>query len=534
MESCGGADEAGAVVDEAAGAHWEAVRVLARAPSRAVRRSLSSRIGSDVPRHGRGQRAYTAGHDGHGTLAPSLRGHLGREGGGDDGRRSALADGSGSPGQPSAEDSAAGLPPEARLYRGGGADLDLFHPWGLTVEESIELAKRSAGFDWKKLPKKLRVAIDSSPLEGAGRVEDTMNLLSHAARNVLACAATLLDRTVDDIATCAGAPLLTASSIKKALDREWSDPKQKADAVVILVEQLDRLQAWLSEQMPRQAEQPPLAEHLETLRQLRAQDLEPDPSGGGPRIRHGVAEDRRVSVQDKDMRHGRKSKSKRFNGYKRHVAADLDTDLIVACAITPANRPEEEATPQLQADIARLPNRCEIGQLHIDRGYIGSSLVNNVLHRRGEVLCKPWVPRNANRFTKGDFRIDMRRLTITCPAGQVERFEPGSVVEFDPEACDRCSMRSSCTMAAAGSGRTINIAADEQLQQRLRKLVATPTGRQRLRERVAVEHRLAHVGRKQGRRARYTGSRKNLFDLRRAATVVNLETIHRHDIAAAA
>ncbi|MEO7743274.1 MAG: metalloprotease PmbA [Usitatibacter sp.] len=42
-----------------------------------------------------------------------------------------------------AEDSAAGLPPEARLYRGGGGDLDLFHPWGLTVEESIELAKRS-------------------------------------------------------------------------------------------------------------------------------------------------------------------------------------------------------------------------------------------------------------------------------------------------------------------------------------------------------------------------------------------------------
>ena len=42
-----------------------------------------------------------------------------------------------------AEDSAAGLPPEARLYRGRGGDLDLFHPWGLTVEQSIELAKRS-------------------------------------------------------------------------------------------------------------------------------------------------------------------------------------------------------------------------------------------------------------------------------------------------------------------------------------------------------------------------------------------------------
>ena len=71
------------------------------------------------------------------------------------------------------------------------------------------------------------------------------------------------------------------------------------------------------------------------------------------------------------------------------------------------------------------------------------------------------------------------------------------------------------------------MAHDEVLQHRLRKLIATPKGRGRLRERVAVEHRLAHVGRKQGRRARYFGVRKNLFDVRRAASVVNLETIHR-------
>jgi Transposase domain (DUF772)/Transposase DDE domain len=401
------------------------------------------------------------------------------------------------------------------------------------LERTIELARRSKGFDWKKLPKKLRVAMDSSPLEGAGRVEDTINLLAHAARNVVACAAVLLGRTADDIATCAGAPLLIGSSIKKALDREWSDPVQKADAIGVLVEHLDRLEAWLGEQMPRQLDRPPMAEHLETLRLLREQDLEPDPSGGGPRIRRGVAEDRRVSVEDKDMRHGRKSKSKRFNGYKRHIAADLDTGLVVACAMTPANRPEEEAVPQLQADISRLPERCEIEQLHIDRGYIGSALVQDVLRRRGEVLCKPWAARNGGRFTKADFRIDMRKLTIVCPAGQVEHFEPGSVVEFDPEACARCSMRADCTMAAPGTGRTINIAADERLQHRLRKLVATPRGRQRLRERVAVEHHLAHVGRKQGQRARYRGSRKNLFDLRRAAVLVNLETIHRHELAAA-
>jgi hypothetical protein len=82
-------------------------------------------------------------------------------------------------------------------------------------------------------------------------------------------------------------------------------------------------------------------------------------------------------------------------------------------------------------------------------------------------------------------------------------------------------------MASPAAGRTVSIAHDERLQHRLRKLIATPKGRERLRERVAVEHRLAHLGRKQGRRARYLGVRKNLFDVRRAAAVVNLETIHR-------
>src|SRR5688572_10218162 len=40
------------------------------------------------------------------------------------------------------------------------------------LERTVELARRTKEFDWKKVPKTLRVAIDSSPLEGAGRVED--------------------------------------------------------------------------------------------------------------------------------------------------------------------------------------------------------------------------------------------------------------------------------------------------------------------------------------------------------------------------
>jgi len=395
------------------------------------------------------------------------------------------------------------------------------------LERTVEVARKTKGFDAKKLPKSLRIATDSSPLEGAGRVEDTINLLGHAARNVVACVATLLGWDVEEVCTAAGIPVLLGSSVKKGLDCQWDDAAQKDNALQVLVDQLVSLQAWLEESLPEQLGETPLKEVVDVLKQLVEQDLEPDPSGGGrTRVRRGVAKERRVSVEDGEMRHGRKSSSKRFNGYKRHIAADLDGSVIVACAVTPANRPEAEATPELQADIKR--QGFEVSALYIDRGYINSALVDEVLGRGGDVFCKPWMAQNKHgHFTKAQFRLNMRALTITCPAGNVEPMSPGEIVEFESRNCDGCGMRSSCTGRPLGKGRLVRIADDERLQQRLRKRVATPKGRKQLRERVQVEHKLAHIGQRQGRRARYLGVRCNLFDLRRAAAIQNLETTQR-------
>jgi hypothetical protein len=393
------------------------------------------------------------------------------------------------------------------------------------LERTVELARQTKEFDWKKLPKSLRVGIDSAPLEGAGRVEDTLNLLAHAARKVVDCAAELLGWPAERVCREARIPLLLAPSVKAALDLDWSNPAQKASAVKSLVVELENLQDWIAANLAQELKKPPLSEEVATLTQLMDQDLEPDPQGGGKQIREGVAPDRRVSVEDPEMRHGRKSKTKRFNGYKRHIATDLDSGLILSGAITPANRPEEEAAPALAEDIAR--QGFTIGALFIDRGYVNAPLVDDILGQGGEIVCRPWVPRNGQRFSKAAFKVNMRDLTITCPAGETERIQFGSVVEFDPEACNHCELRAQCTAAEQGTGRVVNIAEDERLQQRLRKHLATPRGRSRLRERVHVEHRLAHLVRRQGRRARYRGVRKNLFDLRRAAAIQNLECIQR-------
>jgi hypothetical protein len=372
--------------------------------------------------------------------------------------------------------------------------------------------------------KALRVALDSRPLEGAGKVEDTINLLGHAARAIVRIVSKITDRSPDDICRMAGAPLLLASSIKAGLDIDWSDAKQKALAIEVVERQVSSLQQWVDLHLDDVISEP-LRPYIDAITQVKAQDLEAT-AAGGIQIRQGVAPERRISVEDAEMRHGRKSKSKRFDGYKEHIARDLDHAAIVACAVTPANRPEEEGAPLIAEDIKR--QRLRIVELHIDRAYVNSTLVDSVIAAKGTVFAKPWGQRShlPGLYSKRDFTIDLTSNTIMCPAGQVESFELGDTVEFDPEACGPCPLRSSCTRAASGRGRTVSIALDESRQRTFRKLQSTGAGRGSLRRRTAVEHALAHIAARKGNRARYVGVRKNLFDLRRAAAIQNLESIH--------
>ncbi|WP_080682806.1 SDR family NAD(P)-dependent oxidoreductase [Sorangium cellulosum] len=62
--------------------------------------------------------------------------------------------------------------------------------------------------------------------------------------------------------------------------------------------------------------------------------------------------------------------SMRFGGYKEHLARDLDHPVIVSCAVTPANRPEEEGAAPMAEDVQR--QRPRLVELHIDRAYVNS------------------------------------------------------------------------------------------------------------------------------------------------------------------
>jgi hypothetical protein len=390
------------------------------------------------------------------------------------------------------------------------------------LARSREIASQTGGYDPKKLPKALEVAMDSVPFEGAGRVEDTINLMAHAARKILECSAAELGRPFRELANEAGIPLLLAPSVKAGLDVNWFKPGAHEAALQELCSQIGSLSQWLvDDAIPRVTS--PLLPYIEALVRVQEQDLEA--KKGKMEIREGVAINRRISIEDPQMRHGRKSQSHVINGYKRHVSVEMGTGLIVAAAVTPANQAEHVAAEAMNQDLENQGLRIQ--SLSIDLGYLASPLVEHILKRGGEVICRARpLHRRDGRFSKLDFKVNLRTRTAECPAGEVQRLDLGKTTKFG--GCAQCHLRKQCTQSK--TGRSLHIARDEPLQRRLRRQQDTRLGRHSLRKRVVVEHRQAHLVAKQGHRARYLGVRKNVFDTRRHAAVLNLETIQLAEI----
>ena len=127
---------------------------------------------------------------------------------------------------------------------------------------------------------------------------------------------------------------------------------------------------------------------------------------GVPKLTKGVAKDRRISIEDPDMRHGRKSRSQKIDGYKRHLLKDLDIGVVRAVAVTRANTPEAAATLDLEVDLKR--QQVQLHELHIDRAYLSSHWVKERSEQL-QIFCKAWPVRNSGRFDKNAFVFDARK-----------------------------------------------------------------------------------------------------------------------------
>src|SRR5919197_2378903 len=116
------------------------------------------------------------------------------------------------------------------------------------VERTVELYGQATG---RVAGGKLRAALDASPLWGAGRVEDTINLLGHALRKVVGVLARQqgwgLAEGTGALAEQAGTPQLAASSLKAALDLDWDDPAAPTHALGVVLAAIGPVEALAAE-----------------------------------------------------------------------------------------------------------------------------------------------------------------------------------------------------------------------------------------------------------------------------------------------
>src|SRR5262252_6039814 len=224
------------------------------------------------------------------------------------------------------------------------------------LDRTVAVAEQTGGFGARQL----RAVLDSTPLFGAGRVEDTLHLLGHALRKAVGLVAQALGTSVDVLVEEAGLTLVGHSSLKAALDLNWGEPRAKEQALRLVLEEVDRWTRWLAQHQSLPEPQAPLREVMETLVQIVEQDTEPDPEGGpgGRRLKKQVAPDRRISIEDKAMRHGRKSSAKTFNGFKEHFVLDLDSRVTREVVVRPANEPEYEVVEGGAADLEQGRGCC--------------------------------------------------------------------------------------------------------------------------------------------------------------------------------
>jgi Transposase DDE domain/Transposase domain (DUF772) len=385
------------------------------------------------------------------------------------------------------------------------------------LDRTVAVAEKTGGFGARQL----RAVLDSTPLFGASRVEDTLNLLGHALRKAVGLAAQGLDTSAEAVAEDAGLTLLGHSSLKAALDLDWGEPSARSRALGLVLEEVARWQHWLAQQHALATQAPPIKEVMETIAQIITQDTEPDPDGepGGRRIKQHIAVDRRISIEDKDIRHGRQSSAKTFNGFKEHFAVDLDSKVTREVVVRPANEPEHAVVELLAEELEKAPGLL---QLDVDLGYMASPRIARWAEQGVYSIARPW-PQIGPLFTKHDFTLDFARMQVTCPGGPRVPMVPGRHAQFPAAVCDACALRAQCTKATPGQGRSLSIREDEQFQQKLRAKMKTQRGRASLRKRSAVEHAISHQLAHQGRRARYKGLRRNQFDGRRHAAVSNLQ-----------
>lgn len=413
-----------------------------------------------------------------------------------------------------------------QLFR---AKLILNDAYQKLFEASIE-ACRSAGLLKQK---KLEVAIDTTPVFGRGAVKDTFNLISDQIRRVLGEVSDLKGHELELLFLENGLSRHDGSrSFKGQVEIDWSDPGEKralvgqlvADAKVALEISKSALRGYAGDDEKTRL----LRESRDLLADLLLQDIEEKPEDGGDaQIRRGTSKDRIVSTTDVDMRHGRKSHSKNFDGYKATVVAETKSGVILATDARAGNVHDSDGAVDLIESATRASGE-ELCRVLGDTAY-GSTETTREIEALGAELVAKAPPANVKGacYTLDKFKVDDKQGVATCPAGKksIRRDQvkdpDGWRYMFSRTDCKACPLRSQCTTAKV-TARSVTVSDHTVELQRRRKRQKTKTFKKKYRRRVIVEHRIGRLAQLGIRQARYMGRAKVAFQVNLLATVANL------------
>jgi hypothetical protein len=366
--------------------------------------------------------------------------------------------------------------------------------------------------------------VDSTPMLGAAATQDTVRLVRSGVARL--------------IGAVAAADAAAAAVLRAGLEFDYARPRQKPECdwrrkaareqMLGRVAQDARRALAAVAATPELAATPIVAEARGLLEELIGQDFEID-DDDVPRLRRGVAPGRILSVVDREMRHGRKSASRRFDGYKIHAAATADGRLISAVALSPGG---DRDGAHAGALIDSQPEGARPARLLGDTAY-GDQLSRAALAERQVEVLAP-VPENRprpGRLGKREFRIDLAAGTVGCPGGRIRpitrrpRASGARIATFGSGGCAGCGLADACL---DGDGaRTIVIEPREDLLLAGIAAMADTGARESYRRRRPRIERLLSLlaHRYHARKSRYFGQRKSLLQAAWSAVLVNLNPI---------
>lgn len=401
--------------------------------------------------------------------------------------------------------------------------LTLYEMEGLAFERSLKVAQE-AGL----LPRRLRLAADSTPVRGHGAVKDTYNLLSDAITAVLRRVARSVGSDAASVAASSGLDRHVSSpSVKGSEEIDWGN-----DASVSGF--LERLLADCRTAL-RLAETHDLGNGNEAqlLRRIVAQDVDEGGPGEPSSIRRGVAKERIVSATDPEMRTRRSSQSNKYSGHKAHAVAEIETGIVTAVAVTSPNESEGD---QLEALIEQTRRQVdgEVDEILGDCAY-GTRKAVETAESAG-VKLRARMPRGSRKqFQARDFNVSEDLQRAHCPAGHrsdkvYRKGQRGWSHQWSPGHCQACALKERCTPSTR---RTLTVPPDFHDRRRREREAWSSEGRQALRERIIVEHAFARLKARGAGRSRYFGRAKTRFQWLWTAAAANLSlTWNRVPVAA--